>query len=76
MGFPEECGNARRINSKSSAKWFTYQSVALRCHLNEKARWRNQALTRFDRWPMSAKALLRQLRDCDTWSDGFSSVCK
>ena len=44
MGFPKGCGNARRINSKSSAKWFTYQSVALRCHLNEKARRRNQAL--------------------------------
>jgi hypothetical protein len=44
MGFLKGCGNARRINSRSSAKWFTYQSVAIRCHLNEKASWRNQAL--------------------------------
>jgi hypothetical protein len=39
MGFPEGCGNARRINSKSSAKWFTYQSVAFRCHLKKKAKF-------------------------------------
>jgi len=48
MGFLRECGNARRISSRSSAKWFTYQSVAIRCLLNEKARWRNQASALID----------------------------
>ena len=37
MGFRKACGNARRVNSKSSAKWLAYQLVALRCHLDEKA---------------------------------------
>ena len=43
MGFPKGCRNARWINSKSFAKRFTYQSVALRYHLNAKVGWRYQA---------------------------------